>query len=208
MLDKTRKAWARQDHHKGDRWRLFRAVSKSISPELALYPGSFVDIAPSFVFASVVYVDRHDRARDFFDDADGVREIVAEHDGSPPEPQITFIHGDYREDLDIERGSVDLLISLYGGFVSESCTTYLRIGGTLLVNASRGDVALVSLDSRYELRGAVQSRSGDYRVSTDALDGYLQAKSGERVTHENVLSRGRGVGYTKSAFAYLFERVS
>ena len=91
--------------------------------------------------------------------------------------------------------------------MSEHCTRYLRPGGTLLVNPSHGDVALASIDSRYELSGVVMSRAGDYRVTTADLDQYLVPKKPVEITTELIERTGRGVAYTKPAFAYLFRRV-
>ena len=130
-----------------------------------------------------------------------------EHDG-PADPDITFIHADYSSDLDLPGDHFDLLVSLYAGFVSEHCTRHLRIGGTLLVNPSHGDAAMASIDPRYELAGVVNARDGNYRVSTSSLDSYLIPKKPQPVTIETLHETGRGIGYTKSPFAYLFTRIA
>jgi hypothetical protein len=203
----TKDLWAKQDQHAGDRWRLFRAVGEVIEASRVLYPGSYVDVAPSFVWPSVTYVDSDRRAERFFDDLDGVQEIITQHDPPIRDPAADFIAGDYTDALDHADGSFDLLISLYAGFVSEHCTRYLRIGGTLLVNPSHGDAAMASIDDRYSLRGVVVHRDGEYSIKSDDLDSYLQPKKSIDVTPEYLHRTGRGVGYTKSPFAYLFERV-
>ena len=99
-------------------------------------------------------------------------------------------------------------MSLYAGLISEHCTHHLRIGGHLLVNPSHGDVAMASLDPRYRLRGVVHSRSGRYSVRTTELDSYLIPKRDIDITVDLLRETGRGVAYTKSAFAYLFQRVA
>lgn len=208
MKSSTIALWKKQDQHEGDRWRLFRAVSELVPAHTVLYPGSFVDIAPSFVFPSVTYIDSDRRPPGFFSDREGLREIVAAHAGSPPDPEITFIHGDYCDDLGVPEQSFDLLVSLYAGLVSEHCTRYLRVGGALLVNPSHGDAAMASIDPRYRLAAVIHSRSGDYHLSTAQLDTYLKPKRVVEVTAELLHRTGRGVGYTKSPFAYLFERVA
>ena len=207
MQPKTAELWAKQDQHEGDRWRLFSAVSGAIDATTVLYPGCYVDIAPSFVFAAVTYLDIDKRAPKFFADVDGLREIVADHDG-PPSPEITFIHADYTGPLDLPDEHFDLLVSLYAGFISEHCTQHLRVGGTLLVNPSHGDVAMASIDARYELAGVVTSRDGDYRVDTTGLDGYLVPKKPQAVTVNSLHAANRGIGYTTSPFAYLFTRIA
>ncbi len=207
MKPATAKLWAQQDRHPGDRWRLFRAVGAAVPARSVLYPGSYVDLAPSFVFPKVTYVDLDRRAARFFADAAGVRELIASHEGSPADPELAFQHADYSSDLGLEPESFDLLVSLYAGFISEHCTRYLRRGGTLLVNPSHGDAAMASLDERYELAGVVTSRDGDYRVSTKDLDTYLVPRREAAVTRDSLHASGRGVAYTRSAFAYLFARV-
>lgn len=199
--------WAEQDRDRGDRWRLFRTVAAAFPAGRVLYPGSYVDIAPSFVFRDVTYVDTDDRAGRFFDDTEGVSEIVAAHDGAPTNPGITFLHGDYTTDLGLPIEGFDLLVSLYAGFVSEACTGYLRVGGVLLANPSHGDVAMASIDPRYELVGVVKARSGQYRISTARLDDHLVPKKPVDVTPELLHARRRGIAYTTAPFAYVFERV-
>ncbi len=172
-----------------------------------LYPGSYVDIAPSFIWPSVTYVDVDRRAGRFFADEGGVSELLVEHGVDPDHHAVCFVHADYTDDLDLADRSFGLLVSLYAGFVSEHCTRYLRPGGFLLVNPSHGDAAMASLDSRFRLRGVVVSRSGRYSVQATDLDTYLVPKRDVEITAEFLHETGRGVAYTKSPFAYLFERV-
>lgn len=207
MKPKTAELWAKQDQHEGDRWRLFTAVAGAIEATSVLYPGCYVDIAPSFVFESVTYLDMDKRAPKLFADVEGVREIVADHDG-PPDPDFTFIHADYTSSLDLPEDHFDLLVSLYAGFISEHCTQHLRVGGTLLVNPSHGDAAMASIDPRYELAGVVISRDGDYRIDTSGLDRYLIPKKPQAITVDGLHASNRGIGYTTSPFAYVFTRVS
>lgn len=209
MKPATRKLWAKQNQHDGDRLRLFTAISKRVEASHVLYPGSFVDIAASFVFPAVTYVDTDRRANAFFDDTDGVAQIVADNQVSHENRTVVFVAGDYRTDLGLLEGSFDLLVSLYAGFVSEHCTRYLRPGGHLLVNPSHGDAAMAHIDDRYRLVAAITSGGPDgYRVDTRELDTYFIPKRRQPVTVERLHQLGRGIGYTKSPFAYLFERTS
>jgi hypothetical protein len=206
MKETTRRLWDEQNRHPNDRLRLFTAVTSAFDIDTALYPGSFVDIAASFVIDSVTYVDSDRRAAKFFGDVAGVEAIVATH-RTDDRAAFAFIHADYNDDLGLDDGSYDLLISLYAGFVSAACTRYLRPGGWLLVNPSHGDAAMASIDPRYELVAVVTSQSGTYRVDDRDLDGYLIPKRSLEVTADLLRSTGRGVAYTKSPFAYVFRRV-
>lgn len=203
----TEQLWAKQDQHQGDRWRLFAAIAAAHEASTAFYPGCFVDIAPSFVFPSVTYLDTDSRSSAFFADVEGVLEIIASHEGALSDPEITFVHADYSAELDLPDQAFDLLISLYAGFISEYCTQHLKIGGTLLVNPSHGDAAMASIDPRYKLAGAVVTRSGNYQIRISDLDTYLIPKKSAAITIDGLHRTGRGIGYTKSPFAYLFTRI-
>ncbi|MEM7092754.1 MAG: hypothetical protein AAF567_07120 [Actinomycetota bacterium] len=206
---------AEYDRHPDDRVRLFAALVDWLPDATrVLYPGSYIDIAPSVWFDEVVYVDSDDRARRFFGQEAEVAELVMAKraawgpDGEEtPSPTIAFHAADYTEPLPIESQSVDLLVSLFAGFVSEHCTDYLRIGGHLLVNPSHGDVAMASIDERYELCAVVTSRTGAYQVSEHDLNNYLVPKKRQDITVERLHESGKGIAYTRSAFAYVFERV-
>lgn len=208
MQDLTRELWDKQNQHPGDRLRLFEAVSRAIDVAAALYPGSYVDIAASFVFPSVTYVDSDARTARFFSDSTGVDEIIAEHVSVAEERTWKFIGADYTTDLGLSDAQFDLLISLYAGFVSEPCTRYLRPGAWLLVNPSHGDAAIAAIDPRYRLVGVVQSQSGTYSVSDRNLDAYLIPRRDIEVSADLIHDSGRGVAYTKSPFAYLFQLAS
>ena len=207
MNSRTSQLWAQQNRHPGDRHRLFTAIDAAIPASSVLYPGSYVDIAPSFVFDDVTYLDTDGRAARFFQDHDGVSAIVAQHRESQSAAEWRFIHADYTDDLQLPRDHFDLLVSLYAGFVSEHCTRYLRPGGRLLFNPSHGAAAMASIDPTYRLVAVVKTRSGNYTVSTDRLDTYLVPKQPATITAETLHESGRGVGYTKPAFAYLFQHV-
>ena len=101
------------------------------------------------------------------------------------------------------------MIALYAGFISEHCNQHLRVGGMLLANPSHGDAAMASIDPRYRLHGAVLADGDDRLVDTEALDTHLVPKR-ERdrdLTIELLHDSGRGIAYTTSPFAYLFERI-
>ena len=171
-----------------------------------LYPGSWVDVTASFVWPEVTYLDSDRRARQFFDDVDGVDELLAQRAGTAP--TWHFLARDYTDELPLADAAYDLLVSLYAGLISEHCTQHLRIGGLLLANSSHGDVAMAHLDGRYELAGVVERDGEGYRVRTDGLDRHLvPKKQGLDVTPELIRSTGRGIAYTTAPAAYLFRRV-
>ena len=202
---------AEYDIHTNDRVRLFGSIAE-IVPHAArvLYPGSYVDIAPSVWFDDVTYVDTDKRAAKFFDQPDEVAALVDAKRRAVDMPtgaaSVEFHHLDYQTPLPEADESFDLLVSLYAGFISEHCTNHLRVGGTLLVNPSHGDAAMASIDPRYELTGVLASSDGTYRSTNIDLDTYLVPKKEQTTTIESLHENGRGIGYTRPAFAYLFTR--
>lgn len=208
MLERTRQLWDKQRHLVGDRRGLFGTIADAVHAETVLYPGSYVDITPSFIWPSVTYVDSDRRADLFFSDTPGVQELLGENGIEAGRHRVGFVHGDYSHDLPLDDESFDLLVSLYAGFVSEHCTQYLRTGGYLLVNPSHGDAAMASIDPRYELHAAVVQEGERYGVETDQLDEHLVPKRDVEVTVDLLHETGRGVAYTTTPFAYLFRRVN
>lgn len=208
MTTATEKLWAKQNQHDGGRLRLFSAVATAVEATTVLYPGSYVDVAASFVFPTVTYVDLDKRAARFFADTESVAAIIAA-DAVEDEPRtVDFHHADYRHDLDLPDQAFDLLVSLYAGFISEHCTRHLKVGGTLLVNPSHGDAAMASIDERYALCGVIKARDGDYRVDDRDLARYLIPKKPVELSVAHLHDLGRGIAYTTTAFAYLFRRVA
>lgn len=202
-MSRTRPLWDGYSQHPGNRQQLFEAVAEELGARTALYPGCYVDLSPSFVLDRVTYVDVDRPTRRFFADKGEVDAIIAEHRRDRSPGVWAFLAQDYTTPLAVE--PVDLLISLYAGFVSEHCTRYLRPGGLLLANTSHGDVAMASLDPRYRLVAVVTSREGRYTVKREDLEGYLTPKRAEPTRAELHATR-RGVAYRRSAFGYVFRR--
>jgi hypothetical protein len=102
-------------------------------------------------------------------------------------------------------GSFDLLISQWAGFVSQACKPCLRAGGLLLVNNSHGDASMASIDGDFRFVAAVTARGGRFRLIEKDLDRYFVPKSDVEITPEYLIEIRRGIGYTKTAWAYVFE---
>ena len=205
MKTRTSRLWAQQDRYPGDRHRLFEVVGAVVPVSSVLYPGSWVDVAASFVFDDVTYVDTDRRAGQFFDDHAGVDEIIAQHRESSSSSAWRFIKADYTTDLELPSSHFDLLVSLYAGFVSEHCTRYLRPGGHLLVNSSHGDAAMASINPGFRLVAVVDNHSGNYTATDKDLGSYLVPKKPTTITAQTLHEGGRDIAYTKPAFAYLFQ---
>lgn len=198
--------WSQYRGSIGDRSEMFAAIADTLPIENVLYPGSYVDLSPSTAFPSVVYVDSDRRAARFFADSALVGSQLAERTRPGAGRGVRFLHTDYTEALDVPEASMDLLISLYAGPVWEHCRRYLRPGGWLLANTSHGDASLAALDPAAQLVAAVHESDGRYALQLRDLDGYLIPKRPHTADPARIRSSGRGIAYTRTAFAYLFQR--
>jgi hypothetical protein len=186
---------------------LFRVLKSTYEITKAIYPGSYIQISPSFIFPDVVYIDSDKNAIKFFQ-SNQLIELVRERKEYNEDPMISFHGVDYRNLIEEYQCQFDLLISQYSGFISEACKYYLRIGGYLLVNNSHGDAGLASIDEDYQLISTAHKTRGTYRLSDTSLEKYFIPKRRIMVTKELFYKTGKGVGYTKTAPLYIFKRIS
>jgi hypothetical protein len=203
---RTTPSWITYRDSIGDRSGLFGALSAAWNPAKALYPGSYLDVSPSTAIPSVTYVDTDRRAARYFADE---ALVAAELQGRAlpgADTDIKFLHADSTKPLPIPPASFDLLISLYAGPVWEHCRQYLAPQGLLLANTSHGDASLAALDPTLLLVAAVHQRAGRYRIDTAGLDNYLIPKR-PAADVDTIRRQGRGIAYTKTAFAYVFKLI-
>ena len=98
-------------------------------------------------------------------------------------------------------------MSQYAGFVSENCREYLRKGGILVANNSHGDASLASIDADFRFVAAVNRRGENFWFSRTPLDEYFVPKKNVEVTRESLHETKQGIGYTRAAAEYVFEKV-
>ena len=200
-----RVTWSQYRESIGDRSGLFHALADQCPVDRGLYPGSYVDLSPSTALRSVTYVDTDARAARFFADEGLVRAELAGRTRPGAGDEVRFLAADYTDPLDVPEGSVDLLISLFAGPVWEHTRRYLRADGWVLANTSHGDASLAALDPSLRLVAAVQHQGDRYRLVTEGLGEYLIPKRPEAADPDRIRASGRGIAYTRTAFAYLFQ---
>lgn len=186
---------------------LFALMAEHYPTHSALYAGSFTHVTPAFVFPNTCFVDMDKRAARFFADP-AVLDLVRDHKTYTEEPVVHFHHGDYAKGFEEDEEAFDLLISQYAGFVSQGCKGYLKRDGYLLANNSHGDAGMAFIDPDYQLVAVINRRGEKFSLSEKDLDAYFIPKKDIEITREYLESIGRGVGYTKSAFSYVFKRVA
>lgn len=86
----------------------------------------------------------------------------------------------------------------------DHCRRYLRPGGLLLANSSHGDASLAALEPDLTPVAAIQHRGDDYRIDANGIGTYLVPKSPSSADPQRIRRAGRGIAYTRTAFAYMF----
>ena len=197
-------SWATYRESIGDRSGLFAALSQAWAPERALYPGSYLDLSPSTAIPSVTYVDTDRRAARYFANEELVAAELEGRTGPGAGTEVRFLGADYTTALPLPAAGFDLLISLFAGPVWDHCRQLLSPSGLFLANTSHGDASLAALDPSLKLVAAVHHRGDKYRLDTSALETYLEPKKPGSADPDLIRSQGRGISYTRTAFAYLF----
>ena len=197
----------RKYFHNGDRRDIFKVITEEFDIKKALYPGSYIHIAPSFYIQEVVYIDSFKKTQKFFDDNNFLK-IIEKYKKYNETPIIRFYLSDYNKRVDEEFKSFDLLISLYGGFISEFCLKYLKSGGFFMANNSHGDAGMASLDNRLKFIGIIYYSNKQYRYTSRNLEKYfIPKKKNLVVTKEYIKEINKGISYTKTASVYVFQKI-
>lgn len=187
----------------GNRRELYKRVIEKYDTQRILYPGSHIDIEPSFLISKVVYVDNFKGAISFFKHIDVIKNYIEKHKHYEKPCGLVFIGKDYREALDIE--PVDLIISQYAGFVGQATKEYLKTGGILLCNDSHGDATLARFDADYELIAVVESAN---KIIESGLEKYFTLSKDRTVNLDKVRKEMKGPKYNYKAENYLFRKVN
>ena len=190
-----------------ERLALFQLLRERFNVHNAIYPGCFVHVTPSFIFPCVTYIEMDKRAAKFFSDP-GLEHFITTRKDYDEQVRIKFFAQDYREDIQGEDGKYDLLISQWAGIISKYCKRYLKLGGILLANNSHGDATMASRDSEFRLCAAVINKGNNFRLVEDNLETYFLPKKVVELSDEDIENRQRGIVYTKTAWAYIFQKVS
>jgi len=190
----------------GDRYNLFKILKDNFSIKNVTYPGSYIDITPSFFFPIANYIDNDKNAKKFFKNENAILDYIEKNKTYTEDMKLKYYPEDYRNNFDEIINSSDLLISLYAGFISKYCKDILKKNGLLLANNSHGDASMAQLDNDFEFYAVINYRNNKYYLDKENLEGYFIPKKKLVVTKELLEKTNKGVGYVKSANFYLFKK--
>ena len=190
----------------GDRNGLFKLLNEEFSIRTASYPGSYIDITPSFFFPITYFIDIDKKAKRFFKNEKDILDYIEDNKTYDEDTNIRFYPEDYRNKFDDIIDSSDLMISLYAGFISKFCKDLLKNNGVLIANNSHGDASMAQLDEDFIFFGVINYQNKKYYLKTENLDEYFIPKKNIKVTKELLEKTNKGVSYTKPANYYLFKK--
>jgi len=191
-----------------DRYDVFLEIAKHFPIKKVMYPGSYIHITPSMIFPEVIYVDNDKKAKAFFRNQSEILEMIEKKKNYNEKTIIKFEPKDYWDDLSIQIGYFDLLISQYAGFVSQACKKYLKKGGMLLANDSHGDATLAKLDSDFVFIGVLEYHNGNYKIRNEDLDQYFTFKRDRPIDIDKVKKTMKGPKYKTTSEYYIFKKVT
>ena len=180
----------------GDRHQLYQTIQDHFQINTGLYPGSHIDITPSYYVNHMMYVDQFKGTIKFFKQKDEILDAIKQFNNKAT---FDFYPQDYNQPLPIK--NVDLIISLYAGFVGQATKHYLRIGGILLANDSHGDASLAYLDDAYQLIAVMHH----HRITTKNLDQYFIPV--KRIDLLKIHETMKPPAYQTHATYYIFRKI-
>ena len=154
-----------------------------------LYPGCWIHLTPSLVFPFVVYVDFFAKMESMLNDPELIQ-YIQKHSKTKVKPIIKFHKADYRDGINEEKASFDLLISLSSGFVSQYCRKYLKKKGLLFVNNEHYDATKAYVDKNF-LPIGVFTFDGKLIQQNNAILEYFLTKKDQVINSEMVLENSK-----------------
>lgn len=128
--------------------KLFDYLKKTFEIKTVVYPGSFIHVAPSYVFPHVTYLDVYPNIESFFVEEEVVQ-YLEYHKFYEEENQWVFQPESYM----MHKGTYDLVISSNAGSISIDCKHLMHSGTFLVVNNGHSDADNAFDDPVYEYIG-------------------------------------------------------
>jgi len=178
-----------------EREGLFKLLKDEYNCSTVLYPGSSIHITPSFYFQHVVYVDISETAKEFFQQNQILLSIVNSNKKYRQSAYIQFFHCDYTKKLPLRENNYDLLLSIYAGGITESCTKYIKPGGIIVSNNHQNDAQQALKDPSIKLEAVIRRKGKKYHIENSTGEKALNALQKHSVPLRSMKSSSSGLKY-------------
>lgn len=190
---------------------LWQALKDKYDISRVIYPGSYIQISPSFHFDYTVYIDNDKKANKFFNQNNQTEEIQKYiNKNKNEENEFKFYYQDFNKDIDEDLNSFDLMISLYAGFVTDNNLKYVKNNGYILVNNSHNDALNCYLNhkDKCKLIAVINGNGNKYKIidSQSILDECFIAKKPDKLKEFKKKKNMKTIAFKKSFKYYVFEK--
>lgn len=183
-----------------ERKGLFELIKKEFNPKTVLYPGCSIHVTPSFYFNNVIYIDKSDLSKEFFNNETQVSQLI---NGTKNYKEISFWKykdNDFQLDLEFNENYFDLLISIFSGKMISYCEKYIKPGGIILTTSLFSDNESISNNDNFELTGMIWCSNGKYKIDYDLK---TRKRNKSRLRRKN-----NGFEYVDNEDYYIYKKKS
>jgi hypothetical protein len=183
-----------------ERKGLFELIKKEFNPKTVLYPGCSIHVTPSFYFNYVVYVDRSDLSKEFFNNETQVSQLINGTKNYKESSFWQYKDKDFQFDLDLNENYFDLLISIFSGKMINYCEKYIKQGGIILTTSLFSDNESIINNDDFELIGMIWCSNKKYKIDYDLK---TRTKNKSRLRRKN-----NGFEYVDNEDYYIYRKIN
>src|SRR4030042_5268860 len=185
-----------------ERGGLFEFLRKTYHPKEVLYPGCSVHITPAFCFPNVVFVDHDPAVKAFFSNREMLLDVIKRNRRYRPTPHIQFFDQDFRKPLPVRKNQFGLLLAIFTGAVSKTCSAYLADGGLLITNNHQNDSMDALRNDALTRIGIIRFQKGKYRLVENETGEPPRIKSSDKSDKRYLQQKSRGYQYVENENYY------
>lgn len=151
-------------------------------------------------------MDISEAARKFFAENQDILKLVNSNKKYKQPAYIQFINSDYTKELPLRENNYDLLLSIYGGGISEFCIKYIKPGGIMVSNNHRNDALQALGDSSVKLEAIIRRRGKKYYIESDTGEKLVKVLQDYSMPQKSMKNSCRGMVYVDNEYYFVFRR--
>lgn len=189
-----------------NRAELYKLIASKFNIKKALYPGSYIDITPSFFIENTVYIDNFKNTQKLFKDIDSIIDFINTKKEYDNESKAVFIYKDYTSELELHN-DFDLIISQYGGIISKYTKQFLKPKGIYLCNDSHADATITYFDKDFDFLGIINYKDNKCIFENQNNDKYFKLSRNKNIDFDLINKNMKPPKYKYNADNYVFMKL-
>lgn len=151
-------------------------------------------------------MDISEAARKFFTENQDILKLVNSNKKYKQPAYIQFINSDYTKELPLRENNYDLLLSIFGGGISEACIKYIKAGGIIVSNNHRNDALQALGDSSVKLEAIIRRRGKKYYIESDTDEKLVKVLQNYSMPQKSMKNSSRGMVYVDKEYYFVFRK--